>query len=103
MELELDPRSIIQDRFCKGMEDGTPSLSIEAAIKEKTRIICVSTSLNTTMSGVEDVLNSVRSHGLQDTIKVIVGGNTISEEYANDIGADGFAPNAAALRCHLFI
>jgi len=76
-------------------KDVPPSLFIEAAIKEKARIICVSTSVNTTMSGMEDVLNSVRFQGLQDKIKVIVGGNTISEKYANDIGADGFASNAA--------
>jgi len=76
-------------------KDVPPSVFIEAAIKEKARIICVSTSVNTTMSGMEKVLDSVRSRGLQDKIKVMVGGNTISEKYANDIGADGFASNAA--------
>ncbi len=76
-------------------KDVAASVFIESAIKENARIICISTSLKTTMAGISNVLNSIRAYGLKDKIKVVVGGESVSEEYASEIGADGYAPNAA--------
>lgn len=76
-------------------KDVPPLAFIESAVKENAGIICVSASLKTTMAGINEILNAIGTQGLQDKIKVIVGGNAITEKYAKEIGAHGYAPNAA--------
>ena len=75
--------------------DVPPQDFIDAAIKRNAGIICVSASLKTAMPCMNEIINTIRTHGLQDKIKVVVGGNTVTEKYARQIGAHGYAPNAA--------
>jgi 5-methyltetrahydrofolate--homocysteine methyltransferase len=51
--------------------------------------------LTTTMPNMRDVVAAVRKAGLSGT-KVIVGGAPVTRAFAHDIGADGYAPDAAA-------
>lgn len=75
--------------------DVPPNLFVDRAIKEGADMICLSTSLDTTLSGMEDVVTHLENSGFKNQIKVVVGGKPINEKFANEIGADGFAPNAA--------
>jgi 5-methyltetrahydrofolate--homocysteine methyltransferase len=54
----------------------------------------MSTLLTTTMPGMEKSLKAIREAGL--AIKVMIGGAPVTQSYADKIGADGYAPDAAS-------
>ena len=60
-----------------------------------TKILAVSALLTTTMPAMKETVTAVKGSGLTG-FKVIVGGAPITEEYATQIGADGYAPDAAS-------
>jgi len=67
---------------------------IEAIREEKADLLAMSALL--TMSSVEQkrVIDTLKSEGFRDKVKVMVGGGAISQEFADSIGADGYAPTA---------
>lgn len=68
-----------------------------AALKEhKANIICMSALLTTTMTYMGEVIEALKSEGLRDQVKVMVGGAPINDEFAQKIGADGYSSNANA-------
>ncbi len=71
-----------------------PERFVEAARQHHARIVGVSALLTTTMVGMRDVVKAVRDAGLD--VKVIVGGAPVTDEFARQIGADGYAPEAAS-------
>jgi corrinoid protein of di/trimethylamine methyltransferase len=58
--------------------------------------IAVSALLTTTMSGQKRVVEELKKRALRDTVKIMVGGAPCSEEWAREIGADGYAGDAVA-------
>lgn len=68
---------------------------IDAAISEDASVIGLSSLLTTTMDIMKGVVNLVGERGLSDKIQVIVGGAPLSEEFAQSIGAQGYAYDAA--------
>ena len=73
----------------------TPERFVEAAREHSARIVGISALLTTTMVGMKDVVAAVRAADLPD-VKVIVGGAPVTQDYADMIGADGYAPDAAS-------
>jgi 5-methyltetrahydrofolate--homocysteine methyltransferase len=71
-----------------------PRKFVEAAIEHDAEIIGVSALLTTTMPNMRGVIEAVRAAQLP--AKVVVGGAPVSAEFAAQIGADGFAPDAGA-------
>jgi len=68
-----------------------------AALKENdAQIVAMSALLTTTMLSMKDTIELLKEEGLRDKVKVIVGGAPISQDFADEIGADGFAPDAAS-------
>ncbi len=68
-----------------------------AAIKEyQPDIVACSALLTTTMVRMENLIQLLRDNQLRQQVKVMVGGAPITGQYATDIGADGFAPDAAS-------
>ncbi|ATW23748.1 cobalamin B12-binding domain-containing protein [Candidatus Formimonas warabiya] len=66
-----------------------------AAVKEhKPDIVAMSALLTTTMLHMKDTIELIKEEGLK--VKCIVGGAPISQDFADEIGADGFAPDAAS-------
>lgn len=59
-------------------------------------LIMLSALLTTTMVGMKDVVSSLQSKGLHGKIKVMIGGAPITQRYADEIGADGYAPDAGS-------
>ncbi len=57
-------------------------------------IIAMSALLTTTLIGQKDVIEALREQGARDRFKVIIGGGATTEEWAQRIGADGWAPSA---------
>ncbi len=73
---------------------------VETAHKENARVIGMSALLTTTMPVMSKVTELLKEEKLNDTIKTIVGGAPLSDEYAHNIGADAYAYDAAkAVEC----
>ena len=60
----------------------------------KAQLVCISTLMTTTMSGMEEIIKLLKERGIRDNVKVMVGGSPVSKKYADDIGADGYSVNA---------
>ncbi len=69
---------------------------IQSVRDNKARLVGISALLTTTMPFMKEVVKAFEDSGLRNEVKIMVGGAPISAEYANDIGADGYAPNAAS-------
>jgi methanogenic corrinoid protein MtbC1 len=67
---------------------------IEAVRSRKPAVLGLGAYMTTTMRGMEDVMDALRSEGLRDSVKVIIGGVAVTAEYAEKIGADGFGADA---------
>lgn len=57
-------------------------------------ILCMSALLTTTMTYMKDVIDALVAAGLRDKVKIMVGGAPVSENYAKEIGADGYSDDA---------
>jgi 5-methyltetrahydrofolate--homocysteine methyltransferase len=68
-----------------------------AAVKEhRPDLVACSALLTTTMPRMENVIRSLKEAGLRDRVKVMIGGAPVTDKYATDIGADGYAPDAGS-------
>jgi 5-methyltetrahydrofolate--homocysteine methyltransferase len=68
---------------------------VDAAEKEGASVVGLSALLTTTMTGMKDVVDLVKARGLQDNVKVIVGGAPLSKAFADEIGADAYGYDAS--------
>jgi len=66
------------------------------AIRDGAQLIGMSAMLTTTMPNMKTIIDGIKAAGLRDRVKVIVGGAPLNQTYAEQIGADGYAPNASA-------
>lgn len=76
--------------------DIPPEKFVEAVKEHKPDILAMSALLTTTMLAMKDTIEVLKEEGLRDKVKVIIGGAPISQDFADEIGADGFAPDAAS-------
>ncbi len=69
------------------------------AVREhKPDVLAMSALLTTTMLAMKDTIELLKEEGLRDSVKVIVGGAPVTADFANEIGADGWAPDAASAK-----
>lgn len=66
---------------------------IEAAETEKPDILAISSLMTTTMTHMISIISELEHRKLRDTVKVIVGGAPVNEEFAARIKADGYSPD----------
>ena len=71
-----------------------PAKLIEAINTHKPKLVGLSALLTTTMPAMRDTVRAIREAGL--TVKVLVGGAPITSEFAREIGADGYSPDASS-------
>jgi corrinoid protein of di/trimethylamine methyltransferase len=69
---------------------------VQAVRDGDAQIIALSALLTVTMRGMKTTIDALKEAGVRDRVKVIVGGAPITQRYADEIGADGYAENAAA-------
>ena len=74
--------------------DVSPEKFVEAA-QNGADIIGLSALLTTTMPSMESTVKAIQDAGLRDNVKIIIGGAPVTAEYAKQIGADGYAPDAS--------
>lgn len=73
----------------------TPTQKILDAVRElEPDIVGMSALLTTTVPQQKVVIDALKKEGLFDSVKVMVGGAPVTQEWADEIGADGFAPDA---------
>jgi len=68
---------------------------IQKAQEVRADIIAASSLMTTTMPFMKDLLEALESAGIRDQFKVLVGGGPVTEEWAGNIGADGYGKDAA--------
>lgn len=69
---------------------------IEAIREHQPQVVGLSALLTTTMREMKDTIQAIEQAGLRGKVKVIVGGAPVTEKFAREIGADGYAPDAAS-------
>ena len=74
--------------------DIPPKKFIEAVKNHDANIVAMSALLTVTMPEMKNVIDELKKAGLRDKVKVIVGGEPVTEEYAKSIGADGYGETA---------
>jgi corrinoid protein of di/trimethylamine methyltransferase len=69
---------------------------VEAAQEQDGSIVALSALLTTTMTQMKNVIQALEAAGVRDKTRVIIGGAPITQQYADEIGADGYSDNASA-------
>jgi 5-methyltetrahydrofolate--homocysteine methyltransferase len=74
--------------------DVSPDKFIAAVKDSKAQVIALSALLTTTMPSMKTTIDALKAAGLRDEVKVVIGGAPLTQRYADEIGADGYAPDA---------
>ena len=72
-----------------------PEEKFVAAVKEGAQVIGLSALLTTTMTGMKGVIEALKTAGVRNNVKVMIGGAPITQAYADEIGADAYGEDAA--------
>jgi 5-methyltetrahydrofolate--homocysteine methyltransferase len=75
--------------------DVTPEKYIEAIRDTGANIVAMSALLTTTMVNMKSTIAAFEEAGLRDQVKIIIGGAPVTDSFAKQIGADGYAPDAS--------
>jgi 5-methyltetrahydrofolate--homocysteine methyltransferase len=76
--------------------DVKPEKFVEAVQQEKAQVVALSALLTTTMPAMKDTIEALKQAGVRDQVGVMIGGAPVTQEYADEIGADGYGPDAAS-------
>jgi len=76
-------------------KDVAPEQFVEAVKEWEPDVLGMSALLTTTMRAMESTIKVLEEAGLRDRVKVIIGGAPVTQDFADQIGADGYASNAA--------
>jgi 5-methyltetrahydrofolate--homocysteine methyltransferase len=75
--------------------DVGPDKFLDAVVNKGVDIIAMSALLTTTMPNMKVTVDAIKEAGVRDSVKVIIGGAPVTDAYAQEIGADGYAPDAS--------
>lgn len=75
--------------------DVAPERVVAAVQEQGARLVVLSALLTTTMRNQKAVIDALTEAGLRDQVKVMVGGAPVTQEFADEIGADAYTPDAA--------
>ena len=73
-----------------------PAKMVELAKENNANLIGASALLTTTMTSMKGVVEAVKAAGMTGKVKVMIGGAPVTQAFADEIGADGYAPDAAS-------
>jgi 5-methyltetrahydrofolate--homocysteine methyltransferase len=76
--------------------DNEPQVFVDAIKQHKAKLVGMSALLTTTMPKMGETINAIKEAGIRDQVKILVGGAPITSSFADEIGADGYASNAAS-------
>ena len=75
--------------------DVAPEAFVQAVKDNRPDIVAMSALLTTTMPQMKTTIDALREAGYRDGVRIIVGGAPVTEAYAREIGADGYAKDAS--------
>ena len=76
--------------------DVTPEKFVKAALEHKPQVVGMSALLTTTMPSMGTTVKALLEAGVRDQVKVMIGGAPVTDAFAKQIGADGYAPDASS-------
>ncbi|MEA1933518.1 MAG: corrinoid protein [Thermodesulfobacteriota bacterium] len=74
--------------------DVAPETFVTKIKETKADIVAMSALLSTTMPSMRNTIEALKQAGIRDSVKVIIGGAPVTENFAMEIGADAYAPDA---------
>ena len=69
---------------------------VEAAIESNASVIGISALLTTTMTNMKAVVETIKASSVADKVKIMIGGAPVTQAFCDEIGADGYAADAAS-------
>ena len=76
--------------------DVTPEAFIDAAKNQGAQILGMSALLTTTMPSIKLSIDALREAGVREKVKIMIGGAPVTQSFADEVGADGYSPDAAS-------
>ena len=76
--------------------DVAPEAFVETVQEKNATIVALSALLTTTMPMMKKTIAAIRESGIGDQVKILVGGAPVTQAFADEIGADGYAADAGA-------
>jgi 5-methyltetrahydrofolate--homocysteine methyltransferase len=76
--------------------DVPPEKFVASVAEQGAQVIALSALLTTTMPSMKDTIDALKEAGVRENVKVVIGGAPVTQNYADEIGADGYAPDAAS-------
>jgi 5-methyltetrahydrofolate--homocysteine methyltransferase len=76
--------------------DVPPETIVDAIRENQPNMLGLSALLTTTMPMIKTTIDEVKESGLRDQIKIMVGGAPVDQQFADEVGADGYAPDASS-------
>ena len=76
--------------------DIAPDTFVEGIKAKGANILALSALLTTTLPMMKETVSALVKAGIRDRVKVLIGGAPVSQAYADQIGADGYAPDAGS-------
>ncbi|MCL5027099.1 MAG: corrinoid protein [Chloroflexi bacterium] len=73
----------------------TPDQFVAKVNEVKPNLVALSAMLTTTMMGMKETIEALKQAGVRSSVKVMVGGAPVNQRFADEIGADGYAADAA--------
>ena len=71
-------------------------MAFAEAVREGADVVGMSALLTTTMNNMKDVIEAIDDMGMRDKVKIVIGGAPVTDDFASEIGADAFAPDASS-------
>jgi len=78
--------------------DVAPEKFVEVIKKDNPQVVGLSALLTTTMLSMKDTIEAIKKAGIRDKVKIMIGGATVRQEFADEIGADFFGPDSTSAR-----
>ena len=75
--------------------DVKPEVFVDTT-KKGIDVIALSALLTTTMPAMKDTIDALKAEGVRGNVKVMIGGAPVTQNYSDEIGADGYSPDAAS-------
>jgi 5-methyltetrahydrofolate--homocysteine methyltransferase len=75
--------------------DVAPEKFVAAVQERQPQVVCMSALLTVTMPAMRTTIEALKTAGLRERVKVLIGGAPVTTEYAREIGADGYGENAS--------
>ncbi len=76
--------------------DADPAAFVDAVREHQPKVVGMSALLTTTMVNMKTTIEALTEAGLRDSVKIMIGGAPVTPAFAQEIGADAYAPDAAS-------